>query len=164
MIQLVARKDVIWNRRKKPAERVEILLGRVVVVLGWVGEKELLSRPCNGDIEEAAFFFEGLLFMPTSDWRKLSIEDPDDEDYVPFQAFGAVDCGEYEVVIGVCMFAARGGRGVQGEVFQERRQTGRLSCEVAGWFQVFDPDFGICRIIAFEDRFVMLDYEGETIG
>jgi hypothetical protein len=121
LIHLVARKDVIWNRRKKPAERVEILLGRVVVVLGWVGEKELLSRPCNGDIEEASFFFKGVLVMPTSDWRKLPIEDPDNKDHIPLQTFGAMDCRENEVVFWVGMLGTRCGRRVQREVFQECR-------------------------------------------
>ena len=96
MIHLVARKDVIWNRRKKPAERVEILLGRVVVVLGWVGEKELLSRPCNGDIEEAAFFFEGRVtgFINGALVGEHAVRQPDGEDDVPFQSFGLMPSRE----------------------------------------------------------------------
>ena len=57
--------------------------------------------------------------MPTSDGRKLPIEDPDDKDYVPFQAFGAMDCRENEVVFWVGMLGTRCGLRVQREVFQE---------------------------------------------
>ena len=57
----------------------------------------------NSYIEEASFFFEGVLVMPTSDGRKLPIEDPDNKDHIPFQTFGAMDCRENEVVFWVGM-------------------------------------------------------------
>lgn len=53
-------------------------------MLGGVGENEPLTWARDRYIEEPSFFLKSLVIVPAANRGKLSVEDPDDKDDIPF--------------------------------------------------------------------------------
>ena len=55
-----------------------------------VGEIKFILGSCDGDVEEAAFFFEGgvAAFVDGAFVGEHAVGEPDGEDDFPFEAFG----------------------------------------------------------------------------
>jgi hypothetical protein len=60
---------------------------------------ERALRACEGDVEEASFFFEAFGGCECHVGGEVAVAGGDDVDAVPFEAFGGVDGGEGEVVL-----------------------------------------------------------------
>ncbi len=65
-----------------------------------VAEIELVHGSGGGDIEEAALFFDALLIALPSRRGEAAIPQGGDEDMGPLQAFGLVDRGQDQVILG----------------------------------------------------------------
>jgi hypothetical protein len=105
-------------------------LGRLLPWVAGVGfgpearveEVELFAGAGDGDVEETAFLFEAEVaaFLDGAEVREHALGEPDDEDDLPFEAFGLMDGGEDDgfAVLGfggVCGFGAA----EEGEIGEE---------------------------------------------
>ena len=68
-----------------------------VVALGEANVKPVLGA-CQSDIKETQFFFDLSVVLGRHVRRDVAVGCMNDEDLIPFQTFGRVDCAEDQVI------------------------------------------------------------------
>lgn len=113
-----------------------------------VGEVEFVLRPRQGDVEQAAFFFEHVLVVGVEDAAvgELAVNEPDEEDGFPFEALGLVDGGEGDFFV-VGLGSIAGGFAVDGgherELLEELEDVGEIAGVFGELFEVGAAGVGV---------------------
>jgi hypothetical protein len=129
-----------------------------VYAQGWIQEPESVAWPGNGDIEQSTFFFDGERVFEASVMRQLSVCHVDDQNGVPFEAFGGMNGGEDQGVAGVLDGVGSGGMTGVMDGFQDVVEAGEILIPAEQEGELGLSFAHVVRVVAFEGYRIMIEH------